>query len=118
LIALGTGAAFAYSVWSTITVLSNPESPTSNPDVYYEVATAIIALVLLGRTLEARARSRTSAAIERLIGLQPKTARVIRNSAELDVPIDDVREEDIVVVRPGERVPVDGVIGSEGSVDI
>ncbi|HTL02396.1 MAG TPA: heavy metal translocating P-type ATPase [Vicinamibacterales bacterium] len=105
LIALGTGAAFAYSVWVTL---------ANGADVYYEVAAAIIALVLLGRTLEARARSRTSAAIERLIGLQPKSARVVRNSTEMDIAIDEVREDDIVLVRPGERVPVDGVIVADG----
>jgi Cu+-exporting ATPase len=117
LIAIGTGAAFAYSIWITLRggfSAAGAQSPEPEAHVYYEVATAIIALVLLGRTLEARARSRTSAAIERLIGLQPKTARVIRNSVELDIPFEDVLEGDIVVVRPGERVPVDGVIVADG----
>jgi Cu+-exporting ATPase len=104
LIALGTGAAFAYSVYMTLA-----PAPV-NREVYYEVTTAIIALVLLGRTLEARARKRTAAAIAALIGLQPKTARIVRDAVELDVPIEDVREGDVVLVRPGERVPVDGTI--------
>jgi P-type Cu+ transporter len=106
LIALGTSAAFAYSVFVTI------DSRLST-SVYYEVTTAIIALVLLGRTLEARARSRTSAAIERLIALQPRTARVVRAGSEIELPIDAVQEDDIVLVRPGERIPVDGVIVAE-----
>jgi Cu+-exporting ATPase len=109
LIALGTGAAFAYSVWATF---------VGHTEVYFEVASAIIALVLLGRTLELRARRRTSEAIERLVQLQPKTALVIRNMVESDIPIDQVQEDDIVIVRPGERVPVDGVIVADGlSID-
>jgi Cu+-exporting ATPase len=101
LIAIGTGAAFAYSVYATV---------RGGPNVYFEVTAAIITLVLLGRVLEARARSRTSAAIERLLGLQPKLARVVRDGAERDVAIDQVREGDVVIVRPGERLPVDGVV--------
>jgi Cu+-exporting ATPase len=104
LIALGTGAAFVYSVYTTL---------TAGAHVYFEVTTAIITLVLLGRVLEARARSRTSAAIERLLVLQPKTARVVRMGVESDIPIDAVQEDDIVVVRPGERIPVDGVVLNE-----
>jgi Cu+-exporting ATPase len=101
LIAIGTGAAFIYSVYATA---------TGGPHVYFEVTTAIITLVLLGRVLESRARSRTSAAIERLLVLQPKTARVIRAGSEVDIPIDQVQEEDIILIRPGERIPVDGVV--------
>jgi Cu+-exporting ATPase len=101
LIAIGTGAAFAFSLYTTL---------TGGEHVYYEVTAAIIALVLLGRALEARARLRTSAAIERLLGLQPKTARVMRLGQELDIPVDQVQEDDVVIVRPGERVPVDGVM--------
>ncbi|HEV3216560.1 MAG TPA: heavy metal translocating P-type ATPase [Vicinamibacterales bacterium] len=122
LIALGTSAAFGYSVFVTIgsrlalgsrlpTVGSQPST-----DVYYEVTSAIIALVLLGRTLEARARSRTSAAIERLIALRPKTALVVRAGTELELPIDAVQEDDIVLVRPGERIPVDGVIVGDRAI--
>jgi Cu+-exporting ATPase len=101
LIAIGTGSAFIYSVYATA---------TGGPDVYFEVTTAIITLVLLGRVLESRARTRTSAAIERLLVLQPKTARVIRAGSEVDIPIDQVEEDDIILIRPGERIPVDGVV--------
>jgi Cu+-exporting ATPase len=121
LIALGTGAALGYSVYVTLTAgrmdhAMNAAGMMEGPGVYFEVSTAIIALVLLGRTLEARARSRTSAAIARLIGLQPKTARVIRGGFERDVPIEEVQEDDIVIVRPGERIPVDGVVAEHGVV--
>ena len=93
LIAIGTGAAFIHSVYATA---------TGGSDVYFEVTTAIITLVLLGRVLESRARRRTSAAIERLLVLQPKTARVIRAGSEVDVPIEQVEEDDIILIRPGE----------------
>jgi Cu+-exporting ATPase len=106
LIAIGTGAAFLYSVYATA---------TGGPHVYFEVTTAIVTLVLLGRVLESRARNRTSAAIERLLVLQPKTARVIRAGSEVDVPIDQVEEDDIILIRPGERIPVDGVVLDDGS---
>jgi Cu+-exporting ATPase len=101
LIGIGTGAAFLYSVYATV---------TGGPHVYFEVTTAIITLVLLGRVLESRARHRTSAAIERLLVLQPKTARIIRAGSEVDVPIDQVEEDDVILIRPGERIPVDGVV--------
>ena len=106
LIGIGTGAAFLYSVYATA---------TGGPHVYFEVTGAIITLVLLGRVLESRARNRTSAAIERLLVLQPKTARVIRAGNEVDVPIDQVEEDDIILIRPGERIPVDGVVLDDGS---
>jgi Cu+-exporting ATPase len=106
LIAIGTGAAFLYSVYATA---------TGGLHVYFEVTTAIITLVLLGRVLESRARNRTSAAIERLLVLQPKTALVIRAGSEVDVPIDQVEEDDIMLIRPGERIPVDGVVLDDGS---
>ncbi|HEV3200826.1 MAG TPA: heavy metal translocating P-type ATPase [Bryobacteraceae bacterium] len=109
LIALGTGAAFVYSLYETL---------HGGHQVYYEAAAVIIALVLLGRTLESRARGRASEAIHRLMDLQPPIARVIRNGAEVETPVDQVRAGDIVVVRPGERIPVDGtVIEGESSVD-
>jgi Cu+-exporting ATPase len=86
--------------------------------VYFETAAVIIALILVGKYLEARAKSQTSAAIRALIGLQPKTARVLRGGAEVEAPLAEVRVGDIVVVRPGEKVPVDGVITSgQSSVD-
>ena len=130
LIAVGTGAAYVFSAVATVA----PASVTTDPHVaaghaaapvYFETAVVIIVLVLLGRLLESRARGRTSEAITRLMGLQPKTARVVRNipgagprhqsgiddeGVEIDIPIRDVRVDDIVVVRPGERIPVDGLV--------
>jgi Cu+-exporting ATPase len=109
LIALGTGAAFAFSIFMTIAAGWVAARGVS-PQVYYEAVAAIIALVLLGNLLEARAKGRTSSAVGRLIGLRPETARVIRGNQELEVPIANVRVGDEVVVRPGERVPADGVV--------
>ena len=109
LIALGTGAAFLYSL---------VETWRGGREVYYEAAAVIIALILLGRTLEARARGKASEAIRRLMDLQPPTARVIRDGAEDEVPLSDVRVGDVVLVRPGERIPVDGaVIDGQSAVD-
>jgi Cu+-exporting ATPase len=103
LIALGTGAAFLYSL--AITLGGSPHDA-----VYFEAAAVILTLILLGRVLEARARGRASEAMRRLIGLQPKTARVERGTTEVDVPVEQVRVDDMVIVRPGERIPVDGVV--------
>jgi P-type Cu+ transporter len=110
LIALGSSAAYFYSV--TLLVVGIPGH------VYFETAALIITLILVGKYLEARAKSQTSTAIRALMGLQAKTARVLRGGLEADVPIAEVRKGDIVVVRPGEKVPVDGVIVSgRSSVD-
>ena len=109
LIALGTGAAFLYSLSETL---------RGGHEVYYEAAAVIIALILLGRTLEARAQSQAGAAIRRLMDLQPPTARVMREGVEVEMPVEDVRAGDVVVVRPGERIPVDGTVSSgESAVD-
>ena len=113
LIALGTGSAFAYSLVVTVApgLVAMPHASghaVMAPAVYYEVAATIIILVLLGRLLESRARARTSDAHSRLIGLQPRDARIIRDGIELTVPVAGVLPGDIVVVRPGERLPVDG----------
>jgi len=113
LIALGTGAAFVYSVAATFAPGWFSEAGLP-PDVYYEAVVWILALVLLGRLLEARAMGRASAAIERLLELQARTARVRRDGRELDVPVEEVRLGDRVVVRPGETVAVDGMV-VEGS---
>ncbi|HEX9944221.1 MAG TPA: heavy metal translocating P-type ATPase [Thermoanaerobaculia bacterium] len=117
LIAVGTGAAFLYSLLATVApgfFLSRGVAP----DVYYEAVVIIIALILAGNALEARAKSRTSAALRSLVALQPKTARVLRGEAEVDVPVEEVRSGDTVVVRPGERVPVDGeVLSGASAVD-
>ena len=101
LIALGTGAAFLYSLAVTV---------RGGHEVYYEAAAVIITLILLGRVLEARARGKASEAIRHLRELQPKTACVVRDGAERDIPIEQVRVGDIVVVRPGEKIPVDGAV--------
>jgi Cu+-exporting ATPase len=88
------------------------------PDVYFEAASVIITLILLGRFLEHRARGQTSAAIRQLMGLQAKTARVIRDGVEQDVPIQSVQVGDTVIVRPGEKIPVDGaVLSGQSTVD-
>src|SRR5579883_340190 len=117
LIAVGTGAAFLFSLAATV----SPSFFTSRsvpPDVYYEAVVIIIALVLLGNMMEARAKGRTGSALRALVGLQPKTARVIRGEAETDVPLAEVRRGDTVVLRPGERVPVDGeVVSGTSAVD-
>ena len=116
LIALGTSAAYGYSVVATFFPQLFP--PEVRGQVYFDTASLIIALILLGRLLESRAKGRTSEAIKRLIGLRPKTALVIRKGAEVNVPISEVSVGDTVVVKPGERIPVDGAI-TEGvsSVD-
>ena len=117
LVAVGTGAAFLYSLLATMApgfFLRNGVAP----DVYYEAVVIIIALILAGNTLEARAKSRTSAALRSLVALQPKTARVLRDGQEVDVPVEEVRHGDTVAVRPGERVPVDGeVLSGQSAVD-
>ncbi|NLA58016.1 MAG: copper-translocating P-type ATPase [Firmicutes bacterium] len=105
LVALGTSAAYFYSLG--VTLWGHELGIT---EVYFESSAVIITLVLLGKLLEARAKGRTSEAIKKLMGLQAKTARVIRDGQELDIPIEDVIVGDVIVVRPGERVPVDGVI--------
>ena len=111
LVAVGTSAAYGYSLVATFA----PDLlPAGTVNVYYEAAAVIVTLILLGRYLEARAKGRTSQAIKRLVGLQPKTARVIREGTALDVPISDVQPGDLVEVRPGERVPVDGAV-TEGA---
>lgn len=111
LIALGTGAAWLYSTFAIAFPSIFPEG-TSEP--FYDVVTVVIALVVLGQALELRAKGQSSAAIKKLLGLQAKTARVIRDGKELDLPVEEVLVGDVIQVRPGEKVPVDGVI-VEGS---
>ena len=128
LVSLGTLSAYLFSVVATVTPqwlsVSSIEgehtahSMTPTVGVYYEVAAIIITLILMGRLLEARARSKTSGAIRALMGLQPKTARVERNGIEQDIPVADVQVDDLLLVRPGEKVPVDGqVVEGKSSVD-
>ncbi len=107
LIALGTGAAWLYSVTATAVPQLFPPG-TSEP--FYDVVAVVIALVVLGQALELRARGRTSEAIKKLLGLQARTARVVRDGRELDLPVEEVLVGDLVLVRPGEKVPVDGVV--------
>lgn len=115
LIALGTGVAWLYSM---IVIVIPDAVPALAQHVYFEVAAIIIALINFGSALEMRARGKTSEAIRRLIGLQPKTARVLRDGKEQDVPIATVGLDETVRVRPGERIPVDGiVIDGHSSVD-
>lgn len=118
LIAVGTGTAYIYSVMATASpawfVTSTGHAAHAEVPVYFEAASVIIALVLLGSMLEARAKGRTGDAIRKLIGLQPKTARVIRDGEELEIEIAKVRTGDILAVRPGEKIAVDGLV-TEGS---
>jgi Cu+-exporting ATPase len=111
LIALGTGAAWLYS---SVGILLPHLFPEGTAEPFYDVAAVVIALVVLGQALELRAKGRTSEAIKKLMGLQAKTARVIRDGREEDIPVEEVLVGDIVLVRPGEKVPVDGVV-IEGS---
>ncbi len=121
LIALGTGTAYLFSIvalvapaWfingATTHKMGAAPSSAGMAPVYFEAASVIIALILLGRLLEARAKGKASEAIRKLIGLQPRTARVIRNGAELQVDVSDLSVGDLVLIRPGERIPVDGII--------
>tara|TARA_R110001583_G_scaffold102853_2_gene249490 strand:- start:2706 stop:4961 length:2256 start_codon:yes stop_codon:yes gene_type:complete len=114
LIALGTGTAWLYSM---IVVFFPHVVPDMARHVYFEATAMIIGLINLGLALEVKARGKTSEAIKRLIGLQPKTARVVRDEKEIDIAIEQVLKNDIVRVRPGEKVPVDGVV-SEGRTTI
>jgi Cu+-exporting ATPase len=117
LVALGTGTAFLYSAASTIA----PHFFISHgiaPDVYFEAGLLIIGLVLVGNTLESRAKGRTALALRKLVQLQPKTARVLREGVEHDLPLEAIQHGDIILVRPGERVPTDGeVVSGSSSVD-
>ncbi|MEW5985249.1 MAG: heavy metal translocating P-type ATPase [Chloroflexota bacterium] len=116
LIALGTGVAWLYS---TIALLFPQIFPSEAfTDVYYDVTVVVTALVVLGLAMEIKAKGRTSEAIKKLIGLQAKTARVVRYGQEVDIPVEEVLVNDVVVVRPGEKIPVDGqVIEGQSAVD-
>jgi len=125
LIALGTGAAYLFSVVSTVApglvvgqATHGGHGTARMAPVYFEAAAVIIALVVLGRLLEARAKARTGDAIRGLMGLQARTARVIRGGQEVDIPVEEVVPGDVVAVRPGEKIPVDGVVREgESAVD-
>ncbi|MEP0919820.1 heavy metal translocating P-type ATPase [Leptolyngbya sp. DQ-M1] len=117
LVAVGTGTAYLYSLFPTFF----PQwfiAQGLNPDVYFEAASVIIALLLLGRLLEGRAKGQTSDAIRKLSGLQARTARVIRQGREIDLPIAQVVVGDVILVRPGEKIPVDGeIIEGRSTID-
>ncbi len=117
LVALGTGAAFLYSTATTVApgfFLSHGIAP----NVYFEAGILIIGLVLVGNTLESRAKEQTAAALRKLVQLQPKTATILRDDVERELPLESIRNGDVVLVRPGERVPTDGeVISGKSSVD-
>ena len=117
LVALGTGAAFVYSAASTIA----PGFFIAHgiaPDIYFEAGILIIGLVLVGNTLESRAKGQTALALRKLVQLQPKTARVFRDGAEVDLPLEAILPGDLILVRPGERIPTDGeVVAGRSSVD-
>ena len=121
LIALGTSVAYVYSVAVVFIRVFSPGTLSVRGvegNVYFETSAIIIALVLLGRFLESRARGQTSEAIRRLMGLRPKTARVVRDGQEYDLPMDAVVPGDVILVRPGEKVPVDGeVVGGHSTID-
>jgi Cu+-exporting ATPase len=108
LIAMGTSAAYFYSVYNSF--FQKPMAGTLMKDLYFEAATTIITLILLGKYFEAVAKGKTSEAIKKLMGLRAKTARVIRKGIETDIPIEAVEVGEVIVVRPGEKVPVDGRI--------
>ncbi|KKW43055.1 MAG: Copper-translocating P-type ATPase [Candidatus Magasanikbacteria bacterium GW2011_GWA2_56_11] len=123
LIAIGTSTAFFYSLWRFLDYAIRNQSVVGLggakiPDLYFETAAFLITFVILGKWLEAKAKGKTSDAIKKLMGLQPKTARVIRGGQEADINIEDVVVGDVIVVRPGEKIPVDGaVVKGSSSVD-
>ncbi|HWQ27960.1 MAG TPA: heavy metal translocating P-type ATPase [Dehalococcoidia bacterium] len=110
LIAMGTSAAYLYSAVATVRPSLFEGVSGGEAHVYFDTSSAIIALILFGRWLEARAKGQTSAAIRRLMGLRARTARIVRDGAEIDVPVEEVQVGDVVIVRPGEKIPVDGVV--------
>jgi len=114
LVALSTGIAFTFSAFSTL----NPQFwlvRGQHPPVYFEAASVVITFILLGKLLEERAKSNTSSAIRKLMGLQPKTVRIVEGETEQEIPIAQLRAGQLVIVRPGERLPVDGVVESGAS---
>ncbi len=113
LISIGITAAWLYSTVALLFPSLFPEERLR--DVFFDVTAVVTALVVLGSAMELRARAKTSEALKKLIGMQPKTARVVRDGVEVDVPVEDVVVGDIVVVRPGEKIPVDGIIVSGAS---
>ncbi|HZG76847.1 MAG TPA: heavy metal translocating P-type ATPase [Paenibacillus sp.] len=118
LVSLGTSAAFFYSLYLTLEWFAAGAAAHHGPSLYYETSAVLITLVIMGKLFESLAKGRTSEAIKSLMGLQAKTALVIRDGQELTIPVDEVAKGDVVLVRPGEKVPVDGtVLEGVSSVD-
>lgn len=115
LIAIGTGAAFIYGVFATIKIVGGEDSYAM--DLYFESAAVILTLITLGKYLEAVSKGKTSEAIKKLMGLQPKTAIIIKDGQEVEISIDEVETGDIILVKPGEKIPVDGVV-VEGNTSV
>ena len=113
LIAIGISAAWLYS--TVVVLVPGIFPPGTSVEVFYDVTSVVTALIVLGLLLELKAKGRTSEAIKKLIGLQAKTARVFRDGAEIDIPVEEVLVGDMVVVRPGEKIPVDGIVGEGAS---
>ena len=113
LIAMGSSAAVLYSLWSVLRIAQGDAMAVDR--LYFETAGLIVTLILLGKSLEAVAKGRTSASIKRLMGLAPRTATVVQNGAEIELPVAEVEVGDTVLVRPGERLPVDGIVLSGSS---
>jgi P-type Cu+ transporter len=108
LVAIGTGAAFLYGLYAIVAIYFGDFSFVEN--LYFEVAALIITLLLVGKYMEARMKGKTSEAIKKLMNLAPKTARLVKNGVEIEVTLEEVEVDDILIVRPGERIPVDGVV--------
>ena len=117
LVAIGTSAAFLYSLYTTIQIANGSVTTMHHHQLYYESAGIIIALILLGKFFESRSKGKTSEAIKKIMGLQPKTATIIINNKEIETPIDEVIVGDVILVKPGEKIPVDGVV-IEGSTSV
>ncbi|WP_421103013.1 heavy metal translocating P-type ATPase [Sporosarcina psychrophila] len=116
LVALGTSAAYFYSLYLSIEWMNNGK--VGSPELYFEAAAVIITLIVLGKLFEVRAKGKTSQAIQKLLGLQAKTARVLRGSVEMELPIEEVIVGDTILVKPGERIPVDGeIIEGRSAID-
>lgn len=115
LIAIGTGAAFIYGVFATVKIMGGDHAYAM--DLYFESAAVIITLITLGKYLEAVSKGKTSEAIKKLMGLQPKTAIIIKDGQEVEISIDEVETGDIILVKPGEKIPVDGVV-VEGNTSV
>lgn len=118
LIALGTSAAYFYSLYLSIMWATSADAAQHGPDLYFETSAVLITLVVLGKLFEAQAKGRTSEAIKKLMGLQAKTALVVRDGQEMTIPVEKVVVGDIVLVKPGEKVPVDGeVVEGTSAID-